>query len=229
MADWYLNRALTNFRSAVNARYPNRDKASDGTVGDDAHQATSSDHNPDPAGEPDAGSVDAWDMDVDLRSGNDAAAIERLKAVFQAHESSRYWIHNRQIASRSTGWRRDPYTGPNPHERHVHWNTRESHEASTVPWLLPPEPSGDTMLLIKTNDSNTVWRSDGVQRAAMTDPNALAALRAAGHPLVVVDTEAQLADAAGPVWTPPGEPVPVEVDMAEVVAAVKQALREGTG
>lgn len=131
MATWYLNRALTNFRNAVNAAYPNRDKASDGTIGDEAHQNTSSDHNPDADG-----SVDAWDMDVDLRSGNDAAAIEALKRVFQAHPSSRYWIHNRVICSRSTGWRREPYTGSNPHDKHVHWNTREAYENSSAPWIL---------------------------------------------------------------------------------------------
>lgn len=133
---WYLNPALSRFRAAVNVAYPQRDKTSDGTIGDPAHQATTSDHNPDPVGEPDAGSVDAWDMDVDLRSDDDAAAIEELKRVFQTHESSRYWIHNRQIASRSTGWRRAAYTGSNPHDKHVHWNTRESHENSTAPWTI---------------------------------------------------------------------------------------------
>jgi hypothetical protein len=132
----YLNRALTNFRNAVNAAYPKRDKGSDGWIGDPAHQATSSDHNPDPDK-----SVDAWDMDVDLRSDNDKAAIEELKRVFQAHPSSRYWIHNRIEASRSTGWRRVRYDGKNPHDKHVHWNTRESHEASTARWAI----EGDEM------------------------------------------------------------------------------------
>lgn len=126
---WYLNPALSAFRTAVNATYPARDKGSDGTIGDEAHQATSSDHNPDADG-----SVDAWDMDVNLRSDDDAAAIEHLKQVFQAHESSRYWIHNRQIASRSNGWRREAYTGANPHTQHVHWNSRQSHENSLKPW-----------------------------------------------------------------------------------------------
>lgn len=131
---WYLNRALTTFRNEVNAEYPERDKASDGTIGDEAHQASTSDHNPDGDG-----SVDAWDMDVDLRSGNDAAEIERLKQVFQRHPAARYWIHNRQIAHRSTGWKRERYTGANPHDKHVHWNSEPSQETSTRPWGVKKE------------------------------------------------------------------------------------------
>lgn len=145
---WYLNRALSNFRSAVNAAYPNRDKESDGTIGDEAHQSGSSDHNPDSDG-----SVDAWDMDVNLRSGNDAATIEHLKQVFQAHPSSRYWIHNDQIARRDYGWRRESYAyaGPNRnrHTRHVHWNTRESYEDSTAPWNVEDDMTPDQAAQLK--------------------------------------------------------------------------------
>lgn len=140
---WFLNRALSNFRTAVNAKYPRRDKGTDGTIGDAAHAGTSSDHNPDPDG-----SVDAWDMDVDLNGIGQpyAADVERLKAVFQAHESSQYWIHNDQICSRNDGWKRRSYAyagpGRNKHDKHVHWNTRSSHENSAAPWVLP---GGDDM------------------------------------------------------------------------------------
>jgi hypothetical protein len=144
---WYLNGALTRFRVAVNAAYPRRDTTSDGTIGDTAHQGTNSDHNPDPDG-----SVDAWDMDVNLRSGDDVTAIEDMKRVFQAHPSSRYWIHNRQIASRSTGWRRERYNGDNPHTQHCHWNTRESHEDSTVPWLI-----GEFMATLTEAEKNELF------------------------------------------------------------------------
>ncbi len=150
---WYLNPALTGFRAAVNDAYPNRDRTSDGTIGDTAHQGTASDHNPDPDG-----SVDAWDMDVDLRSGNDAAEIEHLKAVFQAHPSSRYWIHNREEASRSTGWRRVRYTGSNPHTGHVHWNTREQFENSQAPW--PVEQGDDEDMPSAEETATAVWFRD---------------------------------------------------------------------
>lgn len=142
MADPYLNRALTTFRNEVNVRYPNRDKASDGWIGDPAHQATSSDHNPDPAGQVDAGSVDAWDMDVEL-NGTGKPYKEDLWVVINAalkHEAIQYVIYDSRITSRTWGlgvWR--AYDGPNPHDKHVHFNTRESHETSTKPWLPPKE------------------------------------------------------------------------------------------
>lgn len=139
MADWYLNRALTNFREAVNEAYSARDKGSDGTIGDAAHQSSSSDHNPDSDG-----SVDAWDMDVEVNGKGKAYAadVEDLKTVFEAHESSGYWIHNDQIARRVDSWRRRPYRefnddpGRNKHIHHVHWNTRASHEGSNRPWII---------------------------------------------------------------------------------------------
>lgn len=129
---WYLNPALTRWRLAVNGRFPGRDKTSDGTLGDARHAAGTSDHNEDLDG-----TVDAWDMDVD------GVDVELCKTVFQAHEASKYWIHNDQIAQRSKGWKRESYAyaGPNRnrHNKHVHWNSREDHEKSTAPWIFPQQ------------------------------------------------------------------------------------------
>ncbi|MEV4622888.1 hypothetical protein AB0J74_29770 [Asanoa sp. NPDC049573] len=129
---WFLNPALTRFRNEVDSRWPRRDRTSDGTIGDLAHQATSSDHNPDRDG-----SVDAWDMDVD------GVDVQKVIAAALKHESIQYVIYNRRITSRSWGlgtWR--PYTGPSPHTEHVHFNTRESHENSTKPWFTD-QPEDD--------------------------------------------------------------------------------------
>jgi len=132
MSGWYLNRALTNFRNEVNKKWPNRDKSSDGTIGDARHQASNSDHNPDPDG-----SVDAWDMD------NDGVDINACKRAFEKHPASKYWIYNDMISFRSEGWkpRSYAYAGPNRsrHTEHVHWNTREEYEDSNLPWFTEDE------------------------------------------------------------------------------------------
>lgn len=131
MANWYLNKFLTTWRAAVDAKYPKRSKASDGTKGDPRHAAGVSEHNPDPNG-----SVDAWDMDLNLLGSSDSdgnaaedRAVEALKREFQKQPQAQLWIHNGQIANRDVdNWRRRPYHGTNPHDHHVHWQSRASKE-----------------------------------------------------------------------------------------------------
>ena len=58
---WRNTAAALKLREQVNARWPDRDKRSDGTIGDTAHAARKSDHNPDADGW-----VKALDIDADL-------------------------------------------------------------------------------------------------------------------------------------------------------------------
>lgn len=129
---WFLNAFLSSWRDAVNNRLPKRGKESDGTVGDLRHKLESfSEHNPDPDG-----SVDAWDMDVNVLgsssetgTADELAVIEALKADFEKLPGAQLWIHNEQIANRDIGnWRRRKYTGANKHRKHVHWQSRPSKE-----------------------------------------------------------------------------------------------------
>ena len=57
---WHLAPSLAQLRREINARWPNRDKSTDGSVGDLSHAARASDHNPNSRR-----SVNAIDIDED--------------------------------------------------------------------------------------------------------------------------------------------------------------------
>ena len=111
---WYLAKSLEQLRKQVNAAFPNRDKSSDGSVGDLKHSQRKSDHNPNPAG-----AVTAIDIDRDFNDGHDA---RELVNALQASKDKRlkYLIFERKITVKGdiTQWK--PYTGVNAHNHHVH-------------------------------------------------------------------------------------------------------------
>ena len=124
---WWLSDAARQMRREIDRRYPERDKRSDGAVGDTSHQARPSDHNPDLSSNP-PGVVRAIDIDKDL-SRLDPKAMdklaERIRRTARKDDRITYIIWNGRIASsqrnnlgRRWGWR--PYTGPNPHNQHIH-------------------------------------------------------------------------------------------------------------
>lgn len=113
---WRLAKSLEGLRDQVNALYPGRNKASDGTIGDARHAASgsASDHNPNREGV-----VTAIDITHDPAHGLD---IEQLAKQLADSRDPRikYIIFNRKIIvpSSSTGWK--PYMGDNPHDKHIH-------------------------------------------------------------------------------------------------------------
>lgn len=127
---YYRAPALDQLVADVNDRWPNRDKGSDGWIGDTSHQARPSDHNPDYS---DGGIVRAQDID------NDGIDREWLVQWLINDPRTAYVITKGQIwqnpaVYKNGGWRK--YTGSNPHNHHVHISVRHgSFQNDKSPWL----------------------------------------------------------------------------------------------
>lgn len=127
---WRLARSLEKLRAQINARHPERSKVSDGTIGDQAHQATASDHNPNSAGV-----VTAMDITHDPAHGVDTW---RLAEVLRQNKDPRikYVISNGRIFSSSVSpWQWRKYTGANAHAHHVHISVGIDYD-NTAEWKL---------------------------------------------------------------------------------------------
>lgn len=136
MARYYRAASLTTLVEQVNRLWPNRDKTSDGWIGDPSHQARKSDHNPD-YDWPWNGVVRAQDIDKD---GIDVAAL--LRAVTTDPRVA-YVIWNGQIWTPARGWYK--YTGPNPHKTHIHVSIKHTKAAEVgTPWALSGTPVNPT-------------------------------------------------------------------------------------
>lgn len=157
MTDWYVAPALLALRAELNEKYPNRDKASDGTIGDPSHAARKSDHNPDWGSEP-PGCVRAMDTDSNGAPGVVTPLVRDLLTAAIGDRRVWYVISNGKIYSRTYGWSPRVYTGSSPHDHHVHVSLRGAdgitdayaHELAfdTSAWLTD-EPAGDTLPAVR--------------------------------------------------------------------------------
>jgi hypothetical protein len=153
MASWILVPSLVSLRTEFNRLSPGRDKASDGSIGDVAHQHEKSDHNPDETGSTptkDADSINevhAIDTDNNLRKPG--WTMDRaLQIIILRHRNGQddrlqNVIYNRRIWSRSWGWTARVYNGASAHTEHAHFSARygsgsgsSNPENNTKPWGL---------------------------------------------------------------------------------------------
>jgi hypothetical protein len=115
-----LCKAGQQLRLQVDDSYLDRDRTSDGWIGDTRHSARPSDHNPD-----EQGIVRAIDIDRDLSGKTkpdlmpDLADQLRLAAK-RGEKRIQYIIFNGKITSAKSLWRWVAYRGINPHVKHCH-------------------------------------------------------------------------------------------------------------
>ncbi len=160
---WILVASLVSLRNEFNALSPSRDKATDGSIGDAAHAAEPSDHNPDETGQgerEDSDNIDevhAIDVDKDLRKSG-WSMTRAVNIIVDRHKRGldnrlEYVIWDRTIWSRNDGWTARDYEGSNPHTDHAHFSARYGSgsgtgnpENSTAPWgLLAADQEEDPM------------------------------------------------------------------------------------
>lgn len=154
---WRLANSLVKLRDQINAAYPNRNKASDGTIGDAAHAASASDHNPNAAGV-----VCAMDITHSPQTGLDAHALaDRLRV--NRHPNLKYIISNKRIAGAWTNWAWQAYTGPNPHSSHIHISVGVGSDGKSV------QPYDDTTAWAISGGSPTPSPTPGKTNEQVAD------------------------------------------------------------
>jgi hypothetical protein len=175
---WVLTRGLNTVRAEFNSVFPGRDKASDGSVGDLAHQTGSSGHNPDRTGKAEyrdgdaKDEVRAIDVDRDLVPGSSIDWMELViqylvkKARAGGYIPFRYMIYKGRIWSRTDGWKTRTYTGANKHDKHAHFSgdytqTADEWTGSLGLASVRGGSAGEGNMLVKKGDNSqevTFWQ-----------------------------------------------------------------------
>jgi len=115
---YWLSKSGERLRNQINDAFPDRDKRSDGWIGDTRHSATKSDHNPALP----SGVVRAIDIDSDLggAANNAHYLANQLRKLAKKDKRISYIIFNKKIASRILFWKWRKYKGIDPHTSHIH-------------------------------------------------------------------------------------------------------------
>jgi GH25 family lysozyme M1 (1,4-beta-N-acetylmuramidase) len=183
---WVVTRNMTAFRDQMNQYFPNRDKTSDGTIGDYAHTQEKSGHNPDDTSQHNA----EWDgdsdtkqevraIDIDNNTGDPDVSMEdilqHLLALAKKDKNFpvRYMIYNKRIFNASNGWVQETYTGSSPHTEHIHLSGARSDSADEnyynyrLDELMALTADDKTFI---ANTVNAVWKSGTQSDGTLTTP-----------------------------------------------------------
>lgn len=146
---WSVVPNLDEMRDQLDLRFPNRDKKSDGSIGNLLHQQGSSSHNPDKSGKPEwrdgdkKNEVRARDVDKDLKDPNTTMEQVVQEWVRLARAGKLWWvryiIYNGRIWHKSDGFKTRAYKGKNKHNEHAHVNsdfTQKADEVKGTDWGL---------------------------------------------------------------------------------------------
>ena len=135
MKPW-LCKAGVQLREQIDDWFPDRDRKSDGWVGDSRHAKAGllSDHNPDSTG-----CVRAIDIDSRLDSSAQLSVYlaDQIRVCAKTDKRISYVIHNGFIASKIMGFKWRRYRGINPHKKHIHISFTKLGDKDGKPFDIP--------------------------------------------------------------------------------------------
>jgi hypothetical protein len=115
-----LSKAAQQLREQFDDTFPDRDRRSDGWIGDPRHASRPSDHNPDPK----TGVVRAIDIDRDVHKNGKPDLMpdiaDQIRRLAKTDKRISYIIFDGKIASTKSFWRFRKYKGINQHRTHLH-------------------------------------------------------------------------------------------------------------
>jgi len=133
-----LSKAAIQLREQFDDTYPDRDRSSDGWIGDTRHAARPSDHNPD-----DQGWVRAIDIDRDL-SGKAKPdlmpdLVDQIRLLCKSGIEKRisYIIFDGFIYSAKFRFIKRKYTGANKHTKHAHFSFKKTADNDGAFFQIP--------------------------------------------------------------------------------------------
>ena len=133
-----LSKAAIQLREQFDDTYADRDRSSDGWIGDTRHAARPSDHNPD-----DQGWVRAIDIDRDL-SGKTKPdlmpdLVDQVRQLCKSGVEKRisYIIFDGFIYSSKFRFIKRKYTGANKHTKHAHFSFKKTADNDRAFFKIP--------------------------------------------------------------------------------------------
>jgi hypothetical protein len=222
---WVLAPCLVRLIEETDRLFPNRSTASDGSIGDPAHQARVSDHNPD------GGFVDAVDITDDDANGCDVSVLVH-HLVASKDSRIKYVIHNRTI------WRGyakpglpaftpTPYTGSNAHMLHAHISVEDVARNDTRTWWPqnqePPKPAPSQPVDLPTEDDSMLFQTPAGSVLFLTNGQLLLVVNAVDG--VTAEEQAQLLHIQARLPVDQRTPVPCSKEFWRVLSTAFTVVR----
>jgi hypothetical protein len=190
---WKVAPAIRQLQQQLDAAFPERLKP-DGTIGDAAHSARTSDHNPDQDRIVCAVDVKRLSDEIDSDSLARALVASRDPRIKYVISRGRMW--SSYPTRNHPAWAERSYSGPNPHNDHGHLSVTQDGKNSSSQWQCvaalaappsqpeqPEQPKGHhVMFIINAKGDNKQYLIQNGGGTYISSTSLLARLEASGVP-----------------------------------------------